>query len=73
LFYAPLQGIRNFCDYLAIDAAASLAGAAATAGAVAGVTLQGTMLLTASGLAGAGSCTCVGVGLIPTIIYFLLD
>jgi hypothetical protein len=67
LFYAPLQGIRNFCDYLAAKAAA--AGLFSTTGAGAGA---GDGLATA-GVSTLAATTGVGVGVIATIIYFLLD
>jgi hypothetical protein len=67
LFYAPLQGLRNFCDYLAAKAAA--AGLFSTTGAGAGA---GDCLAT-TGVSTLAATTGVGVGVIATIIYFLLD
>jgi hypothetical protein len=70
LFYAPLQGIRNFCDYLAAKAAAaglfSTAGAAATGAAATGAAATGAA-------ATAAGAAVNDAGLHDTIIYFLLD
>jgi hypothetical protein len=68
LFYAPLQGIRNFCDYTLADRALR-----STVGLGSWLIVVDAFAAAAGAGAAAGAPTFVRVGLIPTIIYFLLD
>ena len=63
-FMHRCRELENCCDYLAIAAAASLAGAAATGAAAIGASCTGCL---------HAGVTIVVAGLIATIIHFLLN